>query len=170
MPSPTGGGRPGGIVLFWFCPFQFRLCALASARFVVTFDCPKVTKGHRGHFKPPPGPPGEGMGGFWCAFPEVWRPRPEAPLTRNGPGSLPMRVITRTLWKACFLSDCFIIGPGTSLKRTNLSAAPHPCLPCAKGGGVADPGGIVCFCFLLLNFTCPPPQARVFLLLSSGRK
>ena len=92
------GRRPGGIVNFLdFFPSQRRLLAAAGARFSVTFDCPKVTKGHRGRFKPPPGPPGEGAGGLWCAFPKVWRPRPKAPLTRNGPGSLTMRVCARKL-------------------------------------------------------------------------
>ena len=78
-------------MLFLIFPSQLRLSALASARFSVTFDCPKVTKGHRGYFKPPPGPPGEGVGGFWCAIPDIWEPRPEAPLMRNGSGTLPMR-------------------------------------------------------------------------------
>ena len=49
------GRSPGGIV-FFILPFQLHLYALAGARFSVTFDCPKVTKGHRGCFKPPPGP------------------------------------------------------------------------------------------------------------------
>ena len=46
---------------FLISPSQLHISALAGARFSVTFDCPKVTKGHRGHFKPPPGPPGEGV-------------------------------------------------------------------------------------------------------------
>ena len=46
---------------FLISPSQLHMSALAGARFSVTFDCPKVTKGHRGCFKPPPGPPGEGV-------------------------------------------------------------------------------------------------------------
>ena len=82
---------------FSICPSQRHFSAAADARFLVTFDCPKVTKGHRGHFKPSPGPPGEGAGGRWCAFPKVRRPRPEAPLTRNGFGSLTQFVCARKL-------------------------------------------------------------------------
>ena len=48
-------------MLFLAFPFQLHFSAAADARFLVTFDCPKVTKGHRGCFKPPPGPPGEGV-------------------------------------------------------------------------------------------------------------
>ena len=67
-------------MLFLIFPSQLRLSALASARFSVTFDCPKVTKGHRGHFKPPPGPPGEGVTFFPsvsgdAAFPKFIRAR-----------------------------------------------------------------------------------------------
>ena len=84
-------------MVFLICPSQRHLPALADARFLVTFDCPKVTKGHRGRFKPPPEPPGEGAPGLWCALPKVWRPRPEAPLTRNGFGSLTQPVCARKL-------------------------------------------------------------------------
>ena len=48
-------------MVFLVTPSQLHLSALTGARFLVTFDCPKVTKGHRGHFKPSPGPPGEGV-------------------------------------------------------------------------------------------------------------
>ena len=40
-----------------------QLARFGKRAFSVTFDCPKVTKGHRGCFKPPPGPPGEGVKG-----------------------------------------------------------------------------------------------------------
>ena len=73
------------------------LVRFGKRAFSVTFDCPKVTKGHRGHFKPSPGPPGEGVSGLWCAFPDIWGPRPEAPLTRNGFGSLTQLVCVRKL-------------------------------------------------------------------------
>ena len=99
LPCAKGGGSegPGGIVDFLISPSQLHMSALAGARFSVTFDCPKVTKGHRGHFKPSPGPPGEGVGGFWCAFPDIWGPHPEAPLTRNGSGSLTQFACARKL-------------------------------------------------------------------------
>ena len=92
----VGSKTPEGLCFSVFS-FSTSLVRRRWRAFSVTFDCPKVTKGHRGHFKPSPGPPGEGAGGMWCAFPKVRRPRPEAPLTRNGFGSLTQFVCARKL-------------------------------------------------------------------------
>ena len=84
LPCVKGGESegPGGIVDFLISPSQLHMSALAGARFSVTFDCPKVTKGHRGCFKPPPGPPGEGVSGFWYSLTEARMPRPCVPFRR----------------------------------------------------------------------------------------
>ena len=82
-----------------FLDLSFSASLLRRRRraFSCYFRLPESNQRAPGRFKPPPGPPGEGANGLWCAFPEVWRPRPKAPLTRNGSGTLPIRVNTRKL-------------------------------------------------------------------------
>ena len=109
-------------MLFSICPFQLHFSAAADARFLVTFDCPKVTKGHRG----------------LCAGP-------------RSPTAVPVFCDT----------DLTEVGsPNTS--------QPEP--PLCKGRWVPRTRRDCVFYFALLNFTCLPPQTRVFLLLSTARK
>ena len=87
-----------GVVYFFF---SISLIRFGKCAFSVTFDCAKVTKAHRGRFKPPPGPPGEGVT-FSPPSPVMRHLRsPAAPGSHEEPVLLPV---------------CFSIGPGTSLK------------------------------------------------------
>ena len=122
---------------FWFS-FSTPLLRRRWRAFSVTFDCAKVTKAHRGHFKPSPGPPGEGVT-FSPPSPAMRHLRsPATPGSHEEPVLLPV---------------CFTIGPGTSLKLYRAAECPANASLVQREVGSKTPEGLQGFRFFLLNFT-----------------
>ena len=71
----VGPKDPEGLCFFNF-PFSTSLARRRRRAFSVTFDCPKVTKGHRGRRRPP-GPQAR-VRPFSPPSPEMWRLRSSA--------------------------------------------------------------------------------------------